>query len=66
MKRGLIDEFIITVIPVFLGSGIALFKPGGQQTHLELAGIRSFPSGVVQTHYLRKWMPSPDSTHPRS
>jgi dihydrofolate reductase len=54
MKRALIDEFIMTVIPVFLGNGIALFKPGGQQLQLQLAGIRSFPSGVVQLHYIRK------------
>lgn len=54
MKRDLIDEFIITVIPVFVGGGIILFKPGRPQENLKLLQSTSFPSGVVQNHYVRQ------------
>lgn len=54
MKLDLIDEFIITVIPVFVGGGVTLFKPGRQPMGLQLLESRPFPSGVVQLHYNRK------------
>ncbi len=53
MKRDLIDRFIISVIPVLVGGGIALFKPGRQQQSLKLKQSVSFPSGVVQLRYVR-------------
>jgi dihydrofolate reductase len=36
MKQNLIDEFIISIIPVFLGSGISLFQQGGKESELTL------------------------------
>lgn len=53
MKSDLVDEFIITIVPVLVGGGIALFKPGRQKMTLRLVESRSFPSGVVQLHYSR-------------
>lgn len=53
MRQDLIDEYIISVLPVFLGSGIALFGNTGNQKMLRLKYSRSFSSGLVQTAYER-------------
>lgn len=48
-REGLVDEWIVTVIPVVLGGGVPLV-PGAQQ-RLELAGRRSFAGGLEQLRY---------------
>jgi dihydrofolate reductase len=53
MKQDLIDEYIISIIPVFLGSGIALFGKTGMQKMLRLKYSNSFASGLVQVAYER-------------
>lgn len=53
MKHQLVDEFIISIIPVFLGSGIPLFNEGRPEIKMKLAGNKSFPSGLLQLHYIR-------------
>ncbi len=52
MKDSLIDEFIVSVIPVFLGSGIRLFHSGRPETRLTLLGSKAFDTGLMQLHYL--------------
>lgn len=47
----LIDEYIISVIPVMLGGGTRLFANGRSEMALELISSRSYPSGLVQLHY---------------
>lgn len=51
MRQGLIDEYIISVIPVFLGSGIRLFTDLRPEQGLHCVGAKHFPSGLVQLHY---------------
>ncbi len=51
MAHQLIDQFIISIVPVLLGSGIALFKPGRPTTPLQLLRSTAFDSGLVQLHY---------------
>jgi len=46
-----IDEFIITVVPVFIGEGTPLLAPRHRQVALRLLGVRPFPDGVAQLHY---------------
>jgi dihydrofolate reductase len=53
MKNDLIDEFIISIIPVLLGNGIRLFGDYRRKTNLRLIRSVSFPSGLVQNHYRR-------------
>lgn len=53
MKHQLVDEFIISIIPVFLGSGIQLFNDGRPEATMKLTNSQSFPSGLVQLHYSR-------------
>jgi len=47
-----IDEFIISVIPTFIGSGVPLIAPRHCEVPLSLSAVTPFPDGVVQLHYV--------------
>lgn len=51
LKAKLIDEFIISIIPVLLGEGIRLFHDGRPEQSLSLVSARHFEKGLVQLHY---------------
>ncbi len=51
LDEGAIDEFIITVVPTFIGEGIPLLGPRHREVALRLLGVQHFPDGVVQLHY---------------
>lgn len=51
LNEQLIDEIIISVIPVMLGEGIRLFSDGRPEQLLELTGSKQFSTGLVQLHY---------------
>jgi len=51
LQLGAVDVFILSVIPVFLGAGIRLFKDGRPELPLELLRTQSYESGLVQLHY---------------
>lgn len=53
LKDNLIDEFIISVIPILVGSGTRLFKDGRPEQNLELVSVKKFDKGLVQLHYKR-------------
>ena len=46
-----IDEFIITLVPTFIGEGIPLLAPRHRAVALRLLGVQQSPGGVVQLHY---------------
>ena len=46
-----IDQFVISVIPVFIGDGIPLIARRHRQVPLDLHSIERFEDGVVQLHY---------------
>ena len=46
-----IDEFVISVVPVFLGDGIPLIARRHRQVPLELQSTERFADGLVQLHY---------------
>ena len=52
LKESLIDEVILSIMPVFLGSGISLFSNEGFPSDATLLNSQSYDSGVVQTHYI--------------
>jgi len=54
LKCDLIDEFIISVIPVLLGNGTRLFKDGRPEQTLEFIEVKTFETGLTQLHYKRK------------
>jgi dihydrofolate reductase len=47
----LVDELILKVNPVVLGSGIPLFSGTVEQTRLELTDSRIFKGGVPMLRY---------------
>jgi dihydrofolate reductase len=46
-----IDEFVIHVIPTFIGEGIPLIQSGSRTVNLELLEEKSWTDGVVGLHY---------------
>jgi dihydrofolate reductase len=46
-----IDEFIITVVPTFIGEGIPLIAPRHVSCRSGCYLLQRFPDGVVQLHY---------------
>ena len=46
-----IDEFVISVVPVFIGDGIPLIARRHRHVPLELQSTESFDDGLVQLHY---------------
>ncbi len=53
MQQNLIDEYIISVIPVLLGEGKRLFLGESPMIKLKALPARNYPSGLVQLHYLK-------------
>lgn len=51
LDAGAIDEFIITVIPIFIGEGVPLIAPRHRDVPLHLVSAKPFPDSVVQLHY---------------
>jgi dihydrofolate reductase len=51
LEHGEIDEFIIHVVPVFIGEGIPLIRRGKRTVPLALESSRRFADGVVRMHY---------------
>lgn len=54
LKHDLIDEFIISVIPILLGYGTRLFKDERPEQMLELLTTKPYDTGLTQLHYRRK------------
>lgn len=52
VKQYLIDEYVISTIPILIGNGVRLFKETEQENKLELVVSNSFPSGLVQNQYI--------------
>lgn len=51
LSSGLIDEMVITVIPILLGNGISLFGPVKKDVHLLHRSTKFFDFGFVQSTY---------------
>lgn len=53
MKKNLIDEYIITVIPTILGNGMSLFKGNNPEIKLRLKETSAY-NGAVMMHYVNR------------
>lgn len=51
LKENLIDEFVVSVIPVLVGNGTKLFLDGRPEQNLKLIEIKQFDTGLIQLHY---------------
>ena len=54
LKEDLIDELIITIIPILLGGGTPLFGELSDQMEFEHVKTEVFLNAIVQNHYRRK------------
>lgn len=54
LKEDLIDEMVITVIPVLLGSGIPLFGEIPKMLRFECKKSVRYVDAIVQNHFVRK------------
>lgn len=54
LKDDLIDELIISIVPILVGNGTRLFKDGRPEQMLELLHTKTFDTGLTQLHYRRK------------
>lgn len=51
LAEDLIDQLILTTVPVLLGAGVPLFGPLRHDRWWRLIDVRSFPTGLVQHRY---------------
>ncbi|RYG06169.1 MAG: dihydrofolate reductase [Chitinophagaceae bacterium] len=54
LTHDLIDEFIISIVPVLLGNGTRLFNDGRPEQLLEFLQVKTFEKGLTQLQYKRK------------
>jgi dihydrofolate reductase len=53
LAQGLIDDLVLTKVPILLGNGLPLFHPIQASADLRLEGVQSWPSGFVNLTYSR-------------
>ena len=51
LNECLIEDLIITTLPILIGEGIPLFGTTTEDIHLELINLTQYPSGLAQSHY---------------
>ena len=51
LEKDLIDEIIVSVVPIILGEGKPLFHPIARQIPCKLLACNSYPTGLIQYHY---------------
>lgn len=51
LKDHLIDEFIVSVVPILVGHGTRLFNDGRPEQKLALISTKQFDTGLAQLHY---------------
>ena len=54
LRLDLVDEMIISTVPILLGQGIRLFSAPLPQLNLTLLTSQTYSSGLVQSHYRLK------------
>ena len=53
LKEDLIDDMVITIIPILLGGGTPLFSELPKQLEFECTGSKVYPNKIVQNNFRR-------------
>ena len=53
MDLELIDEMILTIFPIVLGSGVPLFASDSKEVRYKLIDSRVFETGLINLHYAK-------------
>ncbi len=53
LNNDLIDEIILTLVPMVLGNGVPLFAHGKLDKVLKLSSTKTYTNGMVQMKYLK-------------
>ena len=51
IRCGLIDDFVLTIVPILIGDGKRLFGPIDGDIDMELTSSTPFKSGMIQNRY---------------
>ncbi|CAM1361062.1 Bifunctional deaminase-reductase domain-containing protein [Tenacibaculum litoreum] len=54
LKEDLIDEMVLTTIPILLGGGSSLFGELSNKLNFELVGTKTYLNQIIQNRYRRK------------
>ena len=54
LKEDIIDEMVLTTIPILLGGGSFLFSELPKELKFELIGTKTYLNQITQNHYRRK------------
>lgn len=54
LEEDLIDEMVLTTIPILLGGGSSLFAELPNEQKFELIGTKTYLNQITQNHYKRK------------
>jgi dihydrofolate reductase len=54
LKDKLLDEMVLSIIPILVGDGVRLFKDFRPEQLVALQSAKHFDTGLVQLHYLMK------------
>src|SRR5690606_17239554 len=54
LKNGLVDEVMISIVPIWLGDGVPLVRDGFDEQVLDLGYVKSYDTRLVQIHCKRK------------
>lgn len=53
LKEKLVDELVISIVPILVGEGTRLFKDGRPEQLLTFVSVQAYESGLVQLRYKR-------------
>jgi len=54
LNNDLVDEMIITTMPIILGDGISLFLNNPKESNWKAVEVQNFENGVSQTKFIKK------------
>ncbi|EGY52818.1 dihydrofolate reductase family protein [Neisseria shayeganii] len=54
LQEDLLDEMIISIIPILIGNGTKLFQEGIPEQKLKLINASTYDTGLIQLHYKKQ------------